>query len=302
MRRPQDPDRGLGPPSRLYLPKLDSPPATVLEHLAAHFPQVSPETWRSRIARGAVTTEDGDSLGEDTPYCHGTTIFYRKEVASEAESPQKESILYQDREILVADKPHGMVVTPAGDYVERSLLNRLQRRTGQNTLVPVHRLDRETAGVVLLSVNPETRRHYHALFSDGAICREYLAVARLATRPDKRTWRVRSRIEAGEPWYRQRNVPGPVNAVTGIELIEVGDGSGLFRIRPESGKKHQIRVHMASIGFPIVGDRLYPDIHRIEAEDSPTAPLQLLAFRLGFSDPLSGELRNFQSETQLVWE
>ncbi len=289
------------PPSRLYLPKLESPPRTILEHLIGHFPQVSPETWRSRIARGAVTTDSGDFVTEDMPYRHGMTILYRKEVASEPEPPEEEAILYMDAEILVADKPHGMVVTPAGDQVERSLLVRLQRQTGLTTLVPTHRLDRETAGIVLLSVNPDTRARYHALFADGTIEREYRAVAHLAGVPEKREWHLENRIETGEPWYRVRLVDGPANAVTDIELIEAGDGTGLFRIRPKSGKKHQIRVHMAAIGFPIVGDRLYPDVREIKDSAAGDLPLQLLAHRLAFPDPLNGVFRHFQSARALVW-
>ena len=297
MQRPNDGDRPVPPPSRLYLPKLESPPATILEYLIGHFPQVSPQTWRKRIERGAVTSGEGDFVTRDTPYRHGMTIFYRKEVASEPDTPEEEIILYMDAEILVADKPHGMVVTPVGDYVERSLLVRLQRRTGLNTLVPAHRLDRQTAGVVLLSVNPETRPHYHALFADGTIEREYRAVAHMEGTPEKRAWRVENRIEAGEPWYRERIVDGPANAVTDIELIEAGRGTGLFRIRPQSGKKHQVRLHMASIGFPIVGDRLYPDMKDVS---EPESPLQLLAQRLAFPDPLNGEARIFQSARELV--
>ena len=245
-----------------------------------------------------ITSDHGDRVTENTPYRHGMTIFYRKELASEPEPSEEETVLYMDDEILVADKPHGMVVTPAGDHVERSLLVRLQRRTGLNTLVPVHRLDRETAGLVLLSVNPDTRSQYHALFADRTIAREYSAVAHLDGVPAKRAWYVNNRIEAGEPWFRKRVVDGPPNAVTVIELIDAGKGVGLFRIRPKSGKKHQIRVHMASIGFPITGDRLYPEIR--DGNDSEL-PLQLLARGLEFSCPLSGDSRQFQSARELVW-
>lgn len=298
MPKPNDGDPPVPPPSRLYLPKLESPPATILEHLIGHFPRVSPETWRSRSARGVITTDHGDRVTENTPYRHGMTIFYRRELASEPEPSEEETVLYRDDEILVADKPHGMVVTPAGDHVERSLLVRLQRRTGLNTLVPVHRLDRETAGLVLLSVNPNTRSQYHALFADRTIAREYSAVAHLDGVPAKRAWHVNNRIEAGEPWFRKRVVDGPPNAVTVIELVDAGKGVGLFRIRPKSGKKHQIRVHMASIGFPIAGDRLYPEIR--DGNDSEL-PLQLLARGLEFSCPLSGDSRKFQSARELVW-
>ncbi len=301
MQRPNPGDVPVPPLSRLYLPKLDSPPATILEHLIRRFSQVSAETWHSRIVCGGVTSDDGDTLTPATPYRHGMTILYRKEVASEPEALEEAVILYQDSEILVVDKPHGMVVTPVGDHVERSLLIRLQRRTGLNTLVPAHRLDRETAGVVLLSVNPDTRGHYHSLFADGTIEREYQAVAHMAGVAEKTAWRVENRVEAGEPWYRQRIVDGPANAVTEIELVETGIGIGFFRIRPRSGKKHQIRVHMASIGFPIVGDRLYSDIPDINYCDDPHLALQLLAHRLAFPHPMNRGSRNFHSARQLVW-
>lgn len=293
-----DRNREMLPISRLYLPKLESTPATILAHLIRHFPQVPPDTWRSRIVQGRVTSDDGTILTEDTPYRHGTTIYYRREVRSEPDTPEEEVILYQDDEILVADKPHGMVVTPAGDHVERSLLVRLQRRTGSSTLVPAHRLDRETGGVILFSLNPETRHHYHGLFADRAIEKEYLAAAHLVDVPERIEWRLENRIETGEPWYRQRIVEGPANAITEIELLATAGDVGLFRIRPKSGRKHQIRVHMASIGFPIVGDRLYPDI---KDTDLPDPPLQLLARQLEFVDPLSGESRNFVSTRELDW-
>ena len=298
MNKLRDRNREMFPASRLYLPKLESPPATILAHLIRHFPHIPPETWRSRIVRGRVTSDDGTVLTEDTPYRAGITICYRREVTAEPEAPEDEVILYQDAEILVADKPHGMVVTPAGEHVERSLLLRLHRRTGSSTLVPAHRLDRETAGVILFSLNPETRRHYHGLFADRTIEREYLAAAHLVDVPERTEWRLENRIEAGEPWYRQRIVEGPANAITKIELLATAREVGLFRIRPESGRKHQIRVHMASIGFPIVGDPLYPDI---KDTGDPGPPLQLLAHQLEFVDPLSGESRNFVSARELAY-
>lgn len=281
--------------SRLYLRKLDSPPATILEHLIAHFKNVPPETWRERIERGRVTLEDGEPLSEDAAYRHGITIYYERESASEPPSTESETILYRDDEILVADKPHGMPVTPAGDYVERSLLFRLQKSTGVETLSPLHRLDRETAGLVLFSVNAQTRADYHRLFAKATIEREYLAIAPL---PDtaQRHWRVENRIEDGTPWFVQRIVEGIVNAVTTIELLSVRDKLGLFRLTPKTGKKHQLRVHMASIGAPILGDPFYPQIREKEAGEPP---LQLLAHRLSFSDPLNGLQHDFKSARTL---
>ena len=299
MNNDPNPDHGfLPPPSRLHLPKIESPPATILAHLIEHFPQVSPHIWRERVARGLVTSDDGTTVGEDSPYLHGITIFYRKEVPSEPDPLDEEVVLYRDEQILVADKPHGMVVTPAGDHVERSLLVRLQRSTGLGTLTPAHRLDRDTAGVVLLIVKRAARHHYHRLFAEGTLDREYLAVARLVDAPDQKKWIVENRIEEGDPWYRRQIVDGAANAITDIELLDVREDVGLFRIRPKTGRKHQIRVHMASIGFGIVGDALYPNATD-KREGDP--PLQLLAKRLSFVDPLSGKPRSFASSRKLLW-
>jgi tRNA pseudouridine32 synthase/23S rRNA pseudouridine746 synthase len=281
--------------SRLYLRKLDSPPATILDHLIAHFPNVSAETWRERIERGRVTLEDGGLLRADAVYQHGITIYYEREAAAEPPSTESETILYRDAVILVADKPHGMPVTPGGEYVERSLLFRLQESTGVEALSPIHRLDRETAGLVLFSVNAQTRADYHRLFAKATIAREYLAIAQLPHTP-QRHWRVETRIEDGTPWFVQRIVDGIVNAVTVIELLAVSGNLGLFRLTPKTGKKHQLRVHMASIGAPILGDPFYPRLRDKQAGDPP---LQLLAHRLMFIDPLNGAPRDFKSTRTL---
>jgi len=283
-------------PSRLYLPKLESPPATILEHLLAHFPQVHPCTWRARISRGLVSLSDGTTLRKDSPYRHGLTVFYRKEVPSEPDPLEEPLVIYRDEEILVADKPHGMPVTPAGEHVERSLLVRLQRSTGLATLAAMHRLDRDTGGILLLTIKPDARVHYHRLFADASIEREYLAVAHIGDAPNQNHWRVENRMESGEPWYRQQIVQGPANAITEIELLDLRRGAGLFRLVPKSGRKHQLRVHMVSIGFPIVGDPFYPKIREHRDGDPP---LQLLASRLTFIDPLSGAPRRFTSVRQL---
>lgn len=284
--------------SRLYLPKLESPPATILDHLLAHFPQVHPHIWRARVSRGLITLSDGTTLSEDSPYRHGITVFYRKEVPSEPAAPEEARVVYRDEDILVADKPHGMPVTPAGQHLDRSLLVRMQKSTGLEVLAPIHRLDRETAGILLFTIKPEIRGQYHQLFAEGTIEREYLAVAHVIEAPDRKHWRVENRMESGDPWYRRRIVEGPVNAITEIELLDRRGDVGLFQLVPQTGKKHQLRVHMASIGFPIVGDPLYPAI-REKRDGDP--PLQLLASRLAFIDPLSGAPRSFTSARKLWW-
>jgi tRNA pseudouridine32 synthase/23S rRNA pseudouridine746 synthase len=222
-------------------------------------------------------------------------VLYSREVLAEPAPEQLETILYQDETIVVADKPHGMTVTPAGDHVARSLLHRLRERTGIEEIVPIHRLDKDTAGIVMFSVNPELRGAYHGLFAHNSVQREYVAIAPVTEFPDQTHWRVESRVERGEPWFRQETVDGPTNALTLIDLLGRSGDLGLFRLRPQTGKKHQLRIHMASIGFPILGERLYPDLR----EGQPHLPLQLLARRLSFVDPCTKLPRQFESQNRL---
>jgi tRNA pseudouridine32 synthase / 23S rRNA pseudouridine746 synthase len=278
--------------SRLYLPKFSSAPRTIFEYLLARFPQVDTNIWRARVAQGKVTLSDGTLLEESSPYRHGLTVFYRREVAAEPPAGEEPRIVYRDDEILVVDKPHGMPVTPVGDHVERSLLIRLQRITELPDLAPVHRLDRDTAGLLLFTINLDARAHYHQLFSEGRVEREYCALAHVSVPLQKKRWHIENRIEAGEPWYRQQIVEGRINAITDIELVDARASFGKFRLFPKTGKKHQLRVHMASIGCPIVGDPFYPAITNKNEGDPP---MQLLANRLAFTDPLTRAARSFTS-------
>ena len=280
--------------SRVYLPKVDSPPATILEHLTQRFPHIPEATWRDRIARGLVTV-DNEKLQEDSPYTYGKMVFYSREVPSEPAAEGSEAILYQDEEILIADKPHGMTVTPIGTYVARSLQHRLQERTAIETLTPLHRLDKDTAGLVMFSIQPKSRAAYHELFAKNAIQREYRAASRSDNLGSKMAWHVENRIGPGSPFYLQRIIDGPANAITDIELIEVSNEVAVFRLHPQTGKKHQLRLHMASIGFPILGDILYGR----SRENPSELPLQLLAHRLSFIDPHSSRHQTFESKRTL---
>src|SRR5581483_8091773 len=180
---------------------------------------------------------DGTEIRFDTEYCHGTTIFYRKEVPGEPTPPAPPAILYRDEHLLVVDKLHGIPVTPSGNYIERSLLFQLQRLTGLTDLCPLHRLDRETAGVLLFSTNAKTRAVYHRLFEQAQVEREYRAASYVVRPIPQRHWRIENRIDSGEPWYRQQIVDGATNAITDIEMIAVGDRVAEFRLQPGTGKK-----------------------------------------------------------------
>ncbi|MBW8367993.1 MAG: pseudouridine synthase [Arenimonas sp.] len=277
--------------SRLQLPP--GPWATVLEALCAHFPRMDPAQWRARMAAGRVMDATGATLALDTPYRVGLEVQYFREVAGEIPLPFDERVLHADAHLVVADKPPFLPVTPSGQYLEHTLLRRLVRRLDNPGLVPLHRIDRATSGLVLFSANPASRGAYQALFRDRRIHKTYLALA--APLPALSLPHVRrSRIVAGEPFFRMREAEGEPNSQTQLALDAMLEDHWRYRLTPVTGRKHQLRVHMAALGAPIQNDPLYPDWSGTAADD-PLRPLKLLAHRLEFDDPLSGERRYFES-------
>jgi len=277
--------------SRLQLPP--GPWATVLQALCAHFPRIPAAQWRARMQAGRVLDAAGQPLALDAPYRVGVEIQYFRAVPDEAPIPVEESVLHVDAHLVVADKPPFLPVTPSGQYVEQTLLRRLLRRLDLPDLVPLHRIDRATSGLVLLSVNPASRAAYQALFRERRIHKTYLALAAPLpglVLPHTR----RSRIETGEPFFRMRETQGEANSETRIECDGLQGQDWRYRLEPVTGRKHQLRVHMAALGAPIRNDPLYPDWRR-EAVDDFARPLKLLAHRLAFDDPITGEPRCFQS-------
>lgn len=278
-------------PSTLQLPAGDW--KTLLDGLCARFPQVDRAQWIDRFERGRVQDALRQPLAADTAYRVGMTIHYFREVADEAPIPFEETIVHIDGHLVVADKPHFLPVAPAGAYVRETLLTRLVGRLDNPDLVPLHRLDRGTAGLVLFSANPASRNAYQALFRERRIGKRYEAVA--PALPESAFPLLReSRIVKGEPFFRMREEPGPVNATTRIELLEAEGAWWRYALFPVSGRKHQLRVHMAALGAPIRNDRVYPDLAAAGADDY-SRPLQLLARELTFVDPVSGAARRFGS-------
>ena len=283
--------------SRLRLKPLDPLPSTILEHLVGHFAHVPEAEWRERMRAGKVMLDDGTAIDESTPYRVDLLVLYSREVSDEKEFAGRESIVFRDGNIIVVDKPHGIPVVPSGRVVNESLLRRVIASTGIAELSPVHRLDRETAGLVVFAIRRESRGAYQKLFADRTIEREYRAVARVDRMPEVRHWTLSTRLDVEEPWFRMRIVDGEPNAETEIELLETRGGRGLFALRPRSGKKHQLRIHMASIGYPIENDPYYPVLLDDRYDLDP--PMQLLASRLAFIDPVTGREMEFRSGLRL---
>ena len=271
--------------------------ATLGEYLAVRFPMVPENAWRLRMARGDVRSAQGAQLHYDDPYTSGVRIFYYRERIDESEIPFDELILYQDDELLVVDKPHFVPVTPGGQYLHQSLLVRLRRKTGLSSITPIHRLDRETAGIILFSVNPNTRSLWQSLFRFKKVHKVYHALAPLRQELNF-PCHITSRIERDEQFFRVRQVSGKPNASTHIELLSHDGAVGHYRLVPETGKMHQLRIHMSGLGIPILNDRFYPTAAPA-GQDDFSLPLKLLARELSFIDPVRGVRRAFESTRTL---
>lgn len=287
---------GVGPCS-VWLP--DGRWLTVLEFLCERFPAVAAATWEARMSRGDVIDDSGTRLAPDCAYRRGARLYYYREAPAEPRIPFEETVLYRDSHVLVVDKPHFLPVVPAGRFLQETLLVRLKRRLRCDDLVPLHRIDRETAGLVLFSTRPESRAAYHALFARREVRKTYHAVAATPRPGTGLPLTHRSRLAAGEPFFRMQEAEGPPNAETRIEMLEARGDTALYRLTPVTGRKHQLRVHMASLGTPILNDPLYPHLQP-RVDDDYSRPLQLLAKSIAFTDPVTGLSRELESELRLT--
>lgn len=287
---------GVGP-SCVGLPAGDWP--TVLDFLVERFPAIARSTWLQRMAAGEVVDEFGSAVTPDRPYRGHLRVYYYRALPDEPRVPFEAKVLFQDAHLVVADKPHFLPVTPSGHYLQETLLVRLKNLLGMEALSPIHRIDRETAGLVLFCVQPAERNAYQALFRDKAVNKHYEAIAPWRAEVNLPLVRC-SRIVEDEPFFRQREVPGPANSETRVDVIEVRGARALYALSPVTGKKHQLRVHMNALGLPIAGDRMYPPVANTPDDDF-SQPLQLLAKAIAFTDPVTGQARRFESALSLMW-
>lgn len=293
--------------TRLHLP-LIGPWPTIGEYMAERFFHLDPERLLSRFDRGEIVARDGTPLTRETPLGAHEFVWYYREPPVERDIPFEIEVLHQDRDLVVADKPHFLPTTPGGKYLQNSALVRLRNLLGIPELTPIHRLDRATAGLLMFSTRPETRGAYQLLFERRQVEKVYEAVSALPA-----DWDPASPALAGLPFplvYRNHieklraHVCVKVdhgrepNSETLIELLDFDERVVHTLLRPHSGRMHQLRVHLASLGAGILHDGFYPDLLP-EAPDDFTRPLQLLARELRFDDPLNGAPREFTTRRTL---
>lgn len=291
-------------PSFVKLPMIPPPYPCILDFFTTRFPNIGQEIWKERICCGKVLDQNNMPIHLDTPYQPGTRLYYFREVTAEPEVPFQETIVWQDKDLVVADKPHFLPVTPGGQYVNQCLLYRLRKRLQNHDLVPLHRLDLLTAGLVLFSANPQTRSVYEALFRAGRMHKIYLAVGHAPSQELSSQLMISNRLEPDQLKFLMRIVPGTPNATTKIQGFVIRPPYIFFHLQPLTGKTHQLRVHLQSIGCPIVHDPYYPHYPTLanKSENDPSRPLQLLAKKIQFVHPLTKEPREFISSQRLsLW-
>lgn len=319
---------GVGP-TRLRIRPATT--GTVIEHLHERFPHLGHEAVTRRLADGEIVGNDGTRITATTPAADHEFIWYYRSVPHEPPVPFEITVLHADENLVVADKPHFLPTTPGGQFLQETALVRLRNQLDLPQLVPLHRLDRATAGVLLFSPNPETRGAYQQLFEHRRVTRQYEAVVHLPSPAEPYlarfpcTFRNRivktkgiitaqveayatadsGRIEAPRVGKRRRShdpTTGP-NAITDMQLLTHarapdGGAHAHLALYPRTGRTHQLRIHLAALGHGILHDRFYPELLD-HAPDDYTQPLQLLASSLAFVDPLTGQPREFRSARTL---
>jgi tRNA pseudouridine32 synthase / 23S rRNA pseudouridine746 synthase len=304
VNKPKLPLRDGVSASTMVLPSLSSldfNPSSLLSFLERSTPNSSQLDWENRLKSGLILDQNGYPLPLDSPYIVGQRIHYWRNAGIEPRIPFDEQIIYQDEHILVADKPHFLPVTPTGGYVQETLLVRLKKRTGLADLTPMHRIDRDTAGLVMFCIRVQDRDAYAAMFRGRHLQKTYECIAPYSPEINFPLVRKTHLATSSESFMQMMEVEGEPNSETQIELIEQVGEFARYRLHPVTGKRHQLRVHMNALGLPICGDGIYPVLTPETSQPDYTSPLLLLAQSLSFIDPITAEPRIFQTRQSLCF-
>ena len=304
-------------------------PATIADYLIARFYPNDPQIIHARFNTGEVRLDDGTVLTSDSPYMPGERIWYFRELADEPELPSDMPVLYEDEHVLAIDKPHFLPTTPRGSYIAQTALTKLRVREQNPLLIPIHRLDRPTAGVLLFAKTVEARRPFQMMFQHRRVSKTYRAVAPVPADPaaaeqalSAEGLQVRSHIQKIRDQLQVQQLSEErcaaqgvkPNTLTTAKILRTFTPSAqavegwradpnrewaLYDLEPHTGKTHQLRAHLNMLGSPILGDVLYPQVLP-DAPDRPEYPLQLLAYSLHFEHPITGEQVDLYSGRSLV--
>jgi tRNA pseudouridine32 synthase/23S rRNA pseudouridine746 synthase len=271
----------------------------LIDFLLERFMHVPPDVLRARLLRGDIVDESGIAQNLDSPYRALRWLWYYREVSEEPAIPFDLPVLFHDDFLVVVDKPHFLASIPGGRYLRETALTRLRASLRLPMLSPIHRLDRDTAGVLVFCADPERRGAYQTLFQTRSVQKEYEAIAPL--RDDLELPIVyRSCLQPRPGHFTMHEIRGEANSETRVELIQRAGRLGHYRLCPHTGRKHQLRAHMSALGIPICNDNFYPQLKAYSDDDDFARPLQLLARAIQFTDPISGQLRRFESPRSLT--
>ncbi|QOW50107.1 pseudouridylate synthase [Acinetobacter sp. YH12138] len=284
--------------SKVFLDGQHTQASTVYTYLCEQFPHIQAVEWQQRFKDGLVYAANGDVLTIDSPFEANRHVYYYRFLAHEIHVPFEHQILFENDHFIVVDKPHFLTMSPTGQYVQETLLVRLKKQTQLEHLTPIHRLDRETAGVVLFSKCVESRGLYQQMFAKRQVQKTYHAIAAYR---DELNFPIttRYRMEKGQPFYTMQLVDGEPNSETYIKLLQQHGNHAKYELNPHTGKQHQLRVHLNALGIPIQNDPFYPIVQH-KADDDFSQPLQLLAKQLEFIDPVTEQAFQFSSAYELT--
>ncbi len=284
--------------SQVFLDANKSNASTVYEYLCQQFPHIAATEWQQRFKDGLVFAENGEILTTLSAFIANSHVYYYRFLAHEIRVPFEHQILFENDHFIVVDKPHFLTMSPTGQYVQETLLVRLKKQTQIEHLTPIHRLDRETAGVVLISKCVESRGLYQQMFATRQVQKTYHAIA--GYREDLSfPMTTQFRMEKGQPFYTMRVCTGEANSETQINLLEQHGEWAKYELKPHTGKQHQLRVHLNQLGIPIQNDPFYPTVQH-KPEDDFSQPLQLLAKQIEFIDPVTQQAFLFHSAHELT--
>ncbi|CAN5400379.1 RluA family pseudouridine synthase [soil metagenome] len=278
---------------------------SLLSHLASLYPHSTPQAWRHNLNNGEVTI-DGIIANGNEALTTGQTLIWNRPPWIEPDAPQHFEVLFDDPHLIAVNKPSGLPTLPGGGFMENTLLRLVQKQFPNAN--PVHRLGRATTGIVLFAKTPQAASQLSADWNTPRIQKIYRALAQGTAQQD--TYEILTPIglvphpligsvwaasPVGKPGGKPSKSVAKVIARTGTKDKP---GTTTFEVSLHSGRPHQIRIHLASIGHPLVGDPLY-GITGQPLEDLPGLPgdggYLLHAQFLKFHHPITGELIHLEA-------
>jgi 23S rRNA pseudouridine1911/1915/1917 synthase len=263
---------------------------TLLSHLAGLYPHSTPQAWQQNLNNGEVTLNGVLATGSES-IAPGQVLIWKRPPWIEPDAPRHFEVLFEDPHLLAVNKPSGLPTLPGGGFLENTLLRLVQKRTPEAN--PVHRLGRTTTGIVLFAKTPQAAARLSADWNTPRIQKIYRALAQNVAQQD--VYEILTPIglvphpRLGFVWAAS---PSGKPSKSVAKVVSRTAGTTIFEVCLHSGRPHQIRIHLASIGHPLVGDPLYGATGQ-PLEDLPGLPgdggYLLHAQFLTFHHPVSGD-------------